>query len=367
MDLYNQISVHRVHNALEAAGGEAAALADDAERFLLRLNSKKSRGIPVGPATSVVLAEAILTDIDSFLGNSGATHTRYVDDFRLFANSYEVLDTLLQKLTLYLYSTHRLRLSPSKTLLMRSNEFLATHLDAPVAHRRRQLHNDINTITAHYAFLDSVEPHQPLRGPSDDDPPEARRQRLLDLMTGLCEMGELDLGVARHVLRTCRRYRLRAIVPLLLEHFNFFAPVLNDIVFYLDRVSNPSFWDFNADRLHEICVDSATTGLPFGRMWLAELVARAAPLLEQDRFRQWVYQSGEFAAAATAAMAFRDVAWVRAQQSRLDEFGPWDRRDLIRASAILPRDERGPWLDTLRQNPSSLLERCVVSWAAGRA
>lgn len=365
-DFYNQISVHRVRNALETAGGEAAVLGADAETFLLRLNSKTSKGIPVGPASSILLAEAILADIDAFLANAGATHTRYVDDFRLFADSREWLDALLQQLTVYLYSTHRLSLAPGKTFLVRSNEFVTAHLDAPIQLRRRQLHGVIDTIAAHYAHLESPDADQQLSGSLEDESPRVRRNRLVDLMEGLCEMEKLDLGIARHVLRTCRRYRLRAIVPLLLEHFDSFAPVLNDVVVYLDRVSSRGFLEYNGDRIHELCADSATAALPFGRMWLAELVARSTPLLKQRRFRQWVYQSGEFTAAATASIALRDVAWVRAQRGRIDELGPWDRRDLIRASTILPRDERGPWLRALRENPLPLLERCMVSWAAGQ-
>lgn len=249
--------------------------------------------------------------------------------------------------------------------MVKSNAFVTNHLDAPTELRRRQLHGVIDTIAAHYGHVESADPAQSSGGSGEDESPSVRRDRLVDLMERLCEMEKLDLGVARHVLRTCRRYRLRAIVPLLLEHFDSFAPVLNDVVAYLDHVSTRGFLEFNADRIHELCADSATAAIPFGRMWLAELVARSKPLLKQPRFRHWVYQSGEFTAAATAAIALRDVAWARSQRARIDELGPWDRRDLMRASIVLPRDERGPWLTALRKNPLPLLERCMISWAAG--
>ena len=365
-DFYNQISVHRVRNVLSTAAGKAALLDCGAERFLLNLNSGTSTGIPVGPTTSIVLAEAICADIDDFLGNAGVTHTRYADDFRLFADSKEGLNEYLRGLTLYLYSTHRLSLSPVKTVLTTAEKFLDSHLDAPTERRRRRLHGDIDVIVQPYAFLDAVEPKGHSGELRDKSLADERRNRLLILMNQVCDMEELDLGVARHVLRACRRHRLRAIIPLLLEHFDLFRPVLNDVVFYLDSVGNQSFLDRNADRLHEICVDSATTRIPFGRMWLAELVTRLKPLLEQDRFRRWVYESGEFTAAATAAMVLRDTTWVRAQKARLAELRQRDRRDLIRASAILPRDERLPWLRTVRQGSSSFLEECLVSWASGQ-
>jgi len=86
VDFYNQVYVHRVENALEAAT-VAGERAKNIERFLLLLNAKQSRGLPVGPIFSILLAEAALNDVDTFLLREGAPHIRYVDDFRVFCRS----------------------------------------------------------------------------------------------------------------------------------------------------------------------------------------------------------------------------------------------------------------------------------------
>lgn len=83
-DFYNQIYLHRLNNAIESANQIPNEVPNDIERFLSTLNNKVSKGIPVGPAASIVLAEAIMIDIDNFLINKGVFHTRYVDDFRIF-------------------------------------------------------------------------------------------------------------------------------------------------------------------------------------------------------------------------------------------------------------------------------------------
>ncbi len=82
-DFYNQISHHRIQNALSSAGvSEAKSKAT--ERFLGNINAgHHSRGIPVGPAASILLAECALADVDNFLLRRKFRHTRYVDDFRI--------------------------------------------------------------------------------------------------------------------------------------------------------------------------------------------------------------------------------------------------------------------------------------------
>lgn len=87
-DYYNQISHHRVQGALAQAGVEENR-SQVIERFLGNVNAlHHSRGIPVGPSVSILLAEVCLADVDNFLSRKYA-HTRYVDDFRVFCRSRE--------------------------------------------------------------------------------------------------------------------------------------------------------------------------------------------------------------------------------------------------------------------------------------
>ena len=86
-DFYNQIYLHRLNNAIESADAQLKPVADDIETFLTTLNSKSSQGVPVEPAASIVMAEAVLIDVDAFLQDQGVVHTRYADDIRVFSNS----------------------------------------------------------------------------------------------------------------------------------------------------------------------------------------------------------------------------------------------------------------------------------------
>ena len=124
-DFYNQIYLHRLNNAIEFADPQLKNKAKDIESFLTRINGKTSQGIPVGPAASVVMAEALMTDIDQFIHGLGLPFTRYVDDIRIFSNDTESLDLVLRELTTYLYENHRLTLASGKTMIMEAEKYVS--------------------------------------------------------------------------------------------------------------------------------------------------------------------------------------------------------------------------------------------------
>jgi hypothetical protein len=141
-DFYNQAYHHRIENALEAAGVPSLR-ARNVEHVLSSLTAGTSRGIPVGPIGSAVLAEASLADVDAFLQRKKIVHTRFVDDFRIFSPSYAAAIRALHDLTEYLYNTHRLSLQSAKTKILTLAKFRETELYDPgeieQASRRQKL------------------------------------------------------------------------------------------------------------------------------------------------------------------------------------------------------------------------------------
>jgi hypothetical protein len=121
-DFYNQISHHRVQGALAQAGVEENR-SQVIERFLGNVNAlHHSRGIPVGPPVSILLAEVCLADVDNFLGRK-YSHTRYVDDFPIFCATRQEALMALHDLSEYLYTAHRLSLQSGKTRILTRESF----------------------------------------------------------------------------------------------------------------------------------------------------------------------------------------------------------------------------------------------------
>ncbi|RPI06460.1 MAG: hypothetical protein EHM64_02955 [Ignavibacteriae bacterium] len=358
-DFYNQIYLHRLQNGIAVADTGLEEISKDIELFLTSLNDTVSRGVPVGPPASIILAEALLTDIDNFILSTGFVHTRYVDDLRIFANSYEELDKLLQELTLYLHKEHRLILASYKTQILDSQIFLEKELDDPQEIQRRELHKKMEEIGSPYEYLSDQD--------ETKDPEltiEQQVEVIKSMMKTICDRSTLDLGLARHVLRVCKRYRIRAIVPILFEKFDFFAPVMPDLVLYLDSVTNPQFIDRIIPQLTSICESSPSFNIPFVKMWIAYYLAKNPRFFQNKYFSDLIHNSGDIASFALATINSHNSTWARELRHRFDAVGPYEKSHILRASIALSKDERKAFYNTVKTRELTFLERCVLEWAA---
>ena len=144
-DFYNQIYHHRIESALELSGVEQVRCRN-VETLLGGLTAEQSRGVPVGPTPSILLAEACLADVDDFLLRRGFDHVRYVDDFRIFCTSRSIAIEALHAMTDYLNSAHKLSLEGTKTRIHTKKEFLTRELEDPERLERERTTQHINEI-----------------------------------------------------------------------------------------------------------------------------------------------------------------------------------------------------------------------------
>ena len=86
-DCYGSISPETIAALL----GPGAAHAVD---FLRRVHDRGVRGLPIGPAPSAVLANAVLSEMDRVIRGTGARHVRWVDDVFLWGSGAEVRHAL---------------------------------------------------------------------------------------------------------------------------------------------------------------------------------------------------------------------------------------------------------------------------------
>ena len=351
-DFYNQIYLHRLNNAIESSNATLKPFAAEIENFLLTLNSKSSQGVPVGPAASIVMAEAVLIDVDLFLRAQGVAHTRYVDDIRLFSDSPRQLQKVLEKLTLYLYENHRLTVSSEKTELLDSESFAKKHLHNHYADEKSEL-------------LESLEEFNPYSDDYDesnfdeagDDPDE----ELIEAIEKVINYDHLDLGLARSVIRTARRNSIDVIAEHLLQHFEFFAPVVNDVVLYLHEVT---FGPMPAKlRPHlEAVAQSAALDSQLVRYWIESYVSQYPEYMASPILASLVYSGPNVDNQALAAITTKNVAWVRNNKASIYNLGGWGRRAVLNASRVLPSDERMHWLKLFSGNSPVLLDRWVAKW-----
>jgi hypothetical protein len=354
-DFYNQIYVHRLQNAIESADEKLYEFSKDIERFILDLNSNVSQGVPVGPAASIIMAEATLIDVDNFIIESGFQHTRYVDDIRIFGDTKQNLIRFLAKLTEYLYHNHRLTLAGEKTKIIKSEEFKSKYLESPEVQEKQSIHDTLATIQS---FKDAYATTE-----IDDIGEEKIRPYILsEIFDSIIAEEKLDLGVSRHILRRCRRYRLRSITPALFENFKFFLPVICDVILYLQRVSNKSFVEKNRENLINLTKANYVIKFPFIKDWVEHYFANNTNILQIDEIKEYLQKHGNFRNQAAAAYKLNSTSWVRSHKGNLPHLPPWDKRALIRASSILSKKEMESWVAVIEKHSTDFTEIMTAKW-----
>lgn len=119
---YEHIYHHRVENFVDDLFPTGSKVATQIDRFLSKLASGRSFGLPVGGQCARILAELLLSSIDRMLTDAGIKWRRYVDDFVLItssqADAYSALAILSHALADY-----GLTLNRTKTTFLTGRHF----------------------------------------------------------------------------------------------------------------------------------------------------------------------------------------------------------------------------------------------------
>lgn len=370
-DFYNQIYTHRINNLIVEAGkGSYDEQVRIIENFLLSLNKKTSRGIPVGPAPSIILAELIMGSIDKKILEYTNKFVRYVDDITMFFNRAEDAIHALHDLTFYLYSYHRLVFSGEKTKTMPVKKFRERYIKDEKKEEKSVLMSKANELASEKMeeLIRNLPPY------SDDfDYDEEYEKTLAEIIDE--EQLELlastyyelfqkalvvprDYGLLRHVLRQSARYRIRNIVPLLLDNFYPIRPVIREAVIYLNAVINDrtvSEYKAKFERLYSHFLMK----LPFINMWISHL-------LQNDSFNQIGLPSNYdnvpvIRGQALMSLRRKDTTRVRGFRDSIDDLGPWDKRAVLYSTSILPLDEMRPLVRTIASS-GDIIEKSIASF-----
>jgi hypothetical protein len=101
-NFFDRISHHSLKNHLTTIGCNTRVVNLINELLAYWSGDRRSFGLPVGSDASRILSEAVLLDVDKALVKKGFVFVRYVDDYRIFADTkakaykaVEVLTTLL--------------------------------------------------------------------------------------------------------------------------------------------------------------------------------------------------------------------------------------------------------------------------------
>lgn len=355
-DCYSQLYLHKLIHTITLADSSLESIASYLHGFLTELNNDTSQGVPVGPAPSIIMAEAILSDIDLFLKNKGIEHTRYVDDFRIFSDSKKELLNTLESLTIYLFDNHKLTLSSEKTAIGKSTEFVVGTLNSYYELQKSKMLDSLDELEPYSIQAGEIAIHveDETEVAADDE------EQLLSLAQTITRRKILDLGMARALLRKARTFRTKILVPILFEKFDFFAPAINDVCLYLNSVTDADLISESEGLLigllEEECINRGVV-----KYWFEWYIANNIEALQVKKLKLYLMENGSITSQSLAAITCQDIAWVREMKTKYNTMGDWDKRAILRSVDILPASEAEQW-KSLVNKESPILERITLDW-----
>ena len=350
-DFYNQIYLHRVNNVYNEAGTTIGKVLED---FLSGLNTNISKGIPVGPAASIIIAESIMADIDKKILSYTDNFTRYVDDIYIFFKTLKEAKTVLHDLIKYLYSNHRLVFSSDKTTIMTSEEFHENYLKNDETIEKHAIHEKLEELASgDYSPREEIE----FEELEESEKFKIRSEAYKKLFPEAIKFGKVDLGLMRHLLRQAGRYKVRTIIPDIFSNFDNLLPVLREIVIYFERVLTERVvikyeTEFNS------LLSNKFLHLPFVNLWTFTLFQnKSFNVVDIKIDYSKILRIRE---QAFIALRKKDTVWLKDKKDGLDTLGYWDKRAILFTASILSLDEMRHWLG-LESSKGDIVNKAICS------
>lgn len=353
-DFYNQIYLHRVNNALSEADSDTNEVI---ETFLKSINTNNSRGIPVGPAPSILIAEAILADIDLKILTYTENFTRYVDDIYIFCNTFEECYELLHNISLYLYQTHRLIFTSEKTRIINSTAFKKKYIKLEDQQEKDSIIEQIKSMGTVSKYNEMEKPSDSFEKLSTTDKVKIRGQAYKELFERSIEFEPLNLGLVRHILRQASKYNVRSIMPVIFENFNELLPALREIVIYFNKVLTVKTIKHYEEEF-KLLLENEFIDLPYINIWIFTLFQNE--LFNEVDIKVDYSKIQRIREKALIAKREKNKTWIKDIKNSADALGPWDKRAVLFASSILSKDEMGHWLG-LESKKSDVLTSAVCN------
>ena len=365
-DFYNQIYHHSLHNQLIEA-----ALPNQSIKWIISLceslTAKVSRGIPVGPHVSHLLAELVLCPVDNSLSSQGTAFTRYTDDIALFADSPSQGRSLILQLASTLDRQQKLILQRHKTRIFDRNKFrshcLAMIEDHPIDPFEKELLGIINQHSHgdpyRLIWLSELSDQEVMKFD-----PAVLEKIIMDYLS----QSEPDYIRLRWFLRRLAQVGHPAAVNVLLREFTRLLPAMSEICRYFLAVSHTSKfkWDVVGHNLIGLLSNEIIASNEYYQLSILSLFAAQSQLDHLSSLLEMYHRSSSLLQREImlCAASHGAVDWLRERKEEYPTMDPWNRRAFLYSSHLLPIEERKFFL---RQVPSDgPLEKMIIEWAKSK-
>lgn len=362
-DFYNQISHHTVENQLAESG-----FPDHFVKWITNLlkstTAGVSRGVPIGPHSTHLLAEASLIQIDNDLRDRGIDFLRYADDIVIFCSKKISAKQAIWKLYESLDSQQRLIPQTNKTHLFAPSAFQdfckERITDRPINRHEK----DLLELIAKYSHGD---PYSMIEYSDVDesDWDSLSEAKITEILNAHLSAEDIDYVRLRWLYRRLAQIGHPVALEVSLNLIEQLGPCMASVCTYFASIQEASSIDWKevGRRVLALLGHEEIKQSPYLKLSILSLFTRNTDLNHFSALASQFDISDSFAQREILLAAYknRSIDWVRSFKNRFSGMEPWVARAFILCCSQFPADEKEFFLRTVPTTRP--LEEALVQWA----
>ena len=341
-DFYNQLYHHTIENQLIESG-----FPNKVAKWIIELlgstTAKVSRGIPVGPHSAHLLAEAAMIPIDNSLKVQGIDFIRYVDDIIVFCESEKDARLILHKIATTLDQQQRLMLQRHKTKIFEAKEFrtLCAEMikDRPISEQEDKILNLINKYSHgdpyRIVFYDDI---------SNEDWNSISDEIVANIITEYLSQPVIQFDRLRWFYRRLTQVGHPGGIDVTLDNIEKLMSCFANICMYLGSVQKiPSDkWIFIGKRLLKLLQTDVVQSNEYFRLLILSIFTKNKHINHFADLVQAYQRSDAFVRREIILSAKQNDAydWLREQRDSYNSMDPWQQMAFIFSISHIPKEER---------------------------
>lgn len=366
-DFYNQIYLHTIENQLIECGFPNQ-VKESIKNLMISITQRNSRGIPIGPHCSHLIAEMCLIPIDENLSIKDIPFKRYVDDFVIFCESEKEARVRINQMAEILDKDQRLVLQRQKTKIYYRDDFVSLCKRYLLQETENETENELIDIINEYAGGDAYVKIQ-LDDIKDEHLAKLSEDNIIDLLDSYLKISSPNYEKIRWIYRRLSQIGIPHAIDYSIEHFDELVPALNDVCLYINSCAEnyDSDWKVIAEEILDLIDDEIIESNEFFKISLLNLFVYNTKLNHFSALIKLFNSSSENVKRKIllSSSNHNAASWVRELKEQYGSFNSWTKRAFLIAAKNLPIEERNFFYKGIKATlgPNNILERIIIKWA----
>ncbi len=362
-DFYNQIYHHTLENQLIECRFPNQII-KALKNMLQSTTQTVSRGIPVGPHASHLLAEMCLIQIDDNLILKGLDFCRYADDIVLFANSEKEMKLLIYEMVKLLDSS-KLMLQQQKTKRLSVEEFQKYCNDMIFDDPINEFEQVIGSVLENYAIgpyeiVEDFEEYEEIGLVFSDE-------NIEEVIQGhLKNAPSIDYPKIKWLYNRFSQFGVTNALSITIKYLDELMPALNTISQYFLSVADTSEVDLYEDgkKLFLLLDDDFVRSNKYIQICILSLFSHSDKFNCIDKLIKLYSNSDNNVKREIILSLYRvkkGSSWIREIKQEYESLDIWAKRALAIASSLLPKDERKFFINDINRS-DNLAESIILDY-----